>query len=267
MSPGAGSLLESFGAASRRRAEASMAARPLADLEAIIARLPPARPFAARIAAGSGPSPRMIAEMKRASPAGGRLRDDYVPRQIALGYARVGAAALSVLTEPERFQGDLEHLGQVRAAHLPILRKDFLVTPYQVAEARAAGADAVLLIAGLLSGPSLGIMVQAARRYGVEALVEVHDAGDLDRALAEGASTIGVNNRDLRTMEVDLQTAERLAPRIPPGVLRVAESGIRSRRDIDRLLAAGYDAFLVGEALMRAADPGKALWRIMQPQD
>jgi len=146
-----------------------------------------------------------------------------------------------------------------------VLRKDFLVTPYQVAESRVAGADAVLLIAALLTGPSLGIMILAARRYGLEPLVEVHDADELSRAIDLGAGLIGVNNRDLRTFEVDLGRSERLAPKIPKGGVMVAESGIRSRRDIDRLMASGYGVFLIGEALMRERDPGDALWRMMQP--
>ena len=258
-------MLSRFAERSRARAEADMAGQPLAELEELIGSLPPVRPFAARLTRGAGPVPRMIAEMKRASPTAGLMQAEYRPRQIALGYTRVGAAALSVLTEPDHFGGDLSHLSEVRAAHLPVLRKDFLVTPYQVAQSRTHAADAALLIAATLAGPALGIMLSAARRYGIEALVEVHDEEDLRRALDEGASLIGVNNRDLRTMEVDLKACERLAPRIPAGAVAVAESGIRSRADIDRLMACGYEAFLVGEALMRSHDPGDALWRLMQP--
>lgn len=259
------SMLARFAERSRARAQADMAGQPLGDLEDLIGDLPPARPFAARLTRLAGPLPRVIAELKRASPTAGLLRKEYRPRQIALGYTRVGAAALSVLTEPDSFGGELSHLSEVRAAHLPVLRKDFLVTPYQVAQARVHAADAALLIAGLLQGPSLGIMIAAARRYGIEALVEVHDEDDLRRAAGEGASLIGVNNRDLSTMEVDLGTCERLASHVPAGVIAVAESGIRSRADIDRLMGCGYEAFLVGEPLMRADDPGDALWRLMQP--
>jgi indole-3-glycerol phosphate synthase len=259
------SLLDQFGQASRARAEADMLETPLAQFEQLIETFPPVRSLAARLGSGAGRPPRVIAEMKKASPSAGLLREEYMPRQIALGYTRVGASALSVLTEPDRFGGDLSHLVQVRAAHLPVLRKDFLVTPYQVAQSRVAGADAVLLIAALLTGPSLGIMVLAARRYGVESLVEVHDEEEVSRAIDQGAGLIGVNNRDLRTLEVDLRTSERLAPKLPKGGVVVAESGIRSRRDIDRLMQSGYEAFLIGEALMRERDPGDALWKILQP--
>lgn len=259
------SVLERLALASRARAETDMMQRSLSGLEELLEKLPPVRPFSARLTRTAGPLPRVIAEMKRASPSAGTLREPYRPRQIAMGYARVGAAALSVLTEPDEFGGHLDHLSEVRPAHLPILRKDFLVTPYQIAQARVAGADAVLLIAAILNGPSLGIMIHAARRYGAEALVEVHEEEELRRALDAGASLVGVNNRDLRTMEVSLGTAARLAPRIPSDVMMVAESGIRSRADIDRLMAAGYEAFLVGEQLMRSDDPADALWALMQP--
>jgi len=258
-------MLETFAAESKVRAEARMAETPLAALEERVEALPAARPFGARLTRQAGPVPRVIAELKRASPSAGTIREDYAVRQIAFGYARVGAAALSVLTEPRAFGGDLGHLVEARSAHLPLLRKDFLVTPYQVAESRAAAADAVLLIAGILPGASLGLMMSAARRYGVEALVEVHDADELARAIDEGASLVGVNNRNLRTMEVDLETSIRLAPRIPAGTIAVSESGIRSRGDIDRLMSAGYEALLIGEAAMRGPDPGDALWRMLQP--
>jgi indole-3-glycerol phosphate synthase len=260
------SALTRLGAASRARAELEMAQRPLAQLEEIIEHLPPVRPFAARLRRGAGPLPRVIAELKRASPSAGMMRESYSPLLIARGYTRVGAAALSVVTEPSEFGGHLDHVHEVRPAHLPILRKDFLVTPYQIAQSRVAGADAVLLIAALLEGPALGIMAQAARRYGIEALVEVHDEADLARALDQEATMIGVNNRDLATMQVDLATCVKLAPRIPDGIVAVAESGIKQRADIDRMMAAGYAAILVGEALMKAPDPGDALWKMLQPE-
>lgn len=259
-------MLDRFGAASRARFEAALRQRSLAQLEDVIGQIPPARPFAARLTPQAGPLPRVVAEMKRSSPSAGPLRADYAPRRIALGYARVGAAALSVLTEPDGFGGDLSHLQQARAAHLPILRKDFLVTPYQIAESRVEGADAVLLIVALLPGPALGLMLHAARRYAIEALVEVHDEEELARASGEGASLIGVNNRDLRTMTVSLETSLRLAPRLPRSAVAVAESGIRSRSDLERLAEAGYAAFLIGEALMRADDPGDALWRLTRAE-
>ena len=258
--------LEDLARSSEERAREGMGKHPLEEYEALIETFPAARPFAARLEKDAGPLPRMIAELKRRSPSAGLLRDPYVPRQLAIGYARAGAAALSVLTEPTGFDGDIAHLVEVRPAHLPVLRKDFLVTRWQLAESRVAGADAVLLIAALLpggaQGGALGAMLAAARQYGMEALVEVHDEEELARALDAGATTIGVNNRNLRTLEVDLSTCERLAAGIPKGVLAVAESGIGSRRDIDRLMRCGYSAFLVGEALMRSHDPGDALWRL-----
>lgn len=260
-------ILDRFAAASRGRAESDMMARSLADLESVIESLPPARPFAARLTRGAGPVPRIIAEMKRASPSAGVLRAEYRPRQLAMGYARVGAAALSVLTEPEEFGGDLDHITEARPAHLPILRKDFIVTPYQVAQGRVAGADAVLLIAAILRGPALGILLAAARRYGIEALVEVHDEEELKRVVDAGASMIGVNNRDLRSLEVDLGTAARLAPLVPSDIVMVAESGIQERADLGRLMAVGYEAFLIGEHLMRSDDPADALWRLMHPEE
>jgi indole-3-glycerol phosphate synthase len=259
------SHLERLGRASRARAEREMKDHPLADFEDLIARLPPPRPFAERLSPSAGPVPRVIGEMKRASPSAGTLRETYNPLLIARGYTRVGAAAVSVLTEPDEFGGELDHLSEVRPAHLPVLRKDFLVTPYQVAQSRAAGADAVLLIAALLEGPALSNMLLASRRYGVESFVEVHGEEDLARAIDVGADVIGVNNRDLHTMQVDLGTSERLARRLPDGVIKVSESGIRNRADLDRLMSAGYKAFLIGETLMRAHDPGDALWRIMTP--
>lgn len=259
------SHLERLGRASKTRAEREMAEHPLAEFEEMIERLPATRPFAQRLSAAAGPVPRIIGELKRSSPSAGTLRESYNPLLIARGYTRVGAAAVSVLTEPDEFGGELDHLSEVRPAHLPVLRKDFLVTPYQVAQSRAAGADAVLLIAALLEGPALANMLLAARRYGLESMVEVHDEEDLNRAIDEGAAVIGVNNRDLHTMQVDLATSERLAACFPEGVIKVAESGIRERADLERLMKAGYEAFLIGESLMRANDPGDALWRIMTP--
>jgi len=258
-------MLEDLGRASRARAESDMKDRPLFDLEALIETFPPSRKFSARLRRDAGPAPRIIAGMERSTPGGGPPRRIYRPRQIAMGYARVGAAAISVMTEPEQFGGDLDHISEARPAHLPILRNDFLVTPYQVAQSRVAGADAVLLIAGLLAGGALGIMINAAQRYGVEALVEIHDDETLERAMTAGADLVAVNSREPGAMRIDLDAGLRLCSKIGPGAVRVARGGIGSRADVDRLSAAGYDALFVGGQLMRADDPADALWALMQP--
>ena len=202
----------------------------------------------------------VIAECKRASPSRGTIAADYDPARIAVAYERAGAAAISVLTEASRFGGSLADLAAVRAAvTTPLLRKDFIIDAYQLHEARAWGADAVLLIVAALRQHELVALHRGAIELGLAALVEVHDECDLDRALAAGARVIGVNNRNLRTLQVDLAASYRLAPLLPAGVIRVSESGIRSRDDLARLGAAGYHAVLVGERLMTAADPGAAL--------
>lgn len=202
----------------------------------------------------------VIAEFKRRSPSRGVLREDLHPVRVAQGYEIAGAAALSILTEEEYFGGSLDDLQQARyATLLPTLRKDFIVDPYQVREAWIAGADAVLVIVAVLSDRELRGLQQTARELGLEALVEVHDRQELDRALDAGAQVVGVNNRDLRTMEVRLETALELVASIPDEVVAVAESGIRTGADVRRLREAGFDAFLVGEHLMRSPDPGDAL--------
>jgi indole-3-glycerol phosphate synthase/phosphoribosylanthranilate isomerase len=202
----------------------------------------------------------VIAEFKRRSPSRGAIRADADPARVARAYEAGGAAALSVLTDEPFFGGSLEDLARVRAAaSLPVLRKDFIVDPYQVAESAAAGADAVLLIVAALPGPELGALHAAAAEAGLEVLVEVHDRAELARARGIGARVIGVNSRDLRTMTVDLRTALGLAAGIPDDVVAVAESGIRTPEDVRRLRDAGYDAFLVGEHLMAHADPAAAL--------
>jgi indole-3-glycerol phosphate synthase len=204
--------------------------------------------------------PAVIAELKRASPSRGVIRADYDPPTHARAFQAAGAAALSVLTDERFFHGHLDHLAAVRAAVvLPCLRKDFLVDPYQVDEARAYGADAVLVIAAATAGALGSELLAAAREAGLDALVEVHDERELDWALAAGARLVGVNNRDLATFVTSLETTERLAPRVPPDVLLVAESGMRSSADLRRMVAAGARAVLVGEAFMAAPDPGAAL--------
>jgi indole-3-glycerol phosphate synthase len=202
----------------------------------------------------------VIAEIKKASPSRGVLAADFVPARIAEMYQRGGAAALSVLTDGPFFQGSLADLEGARAAvDLPVLRKDFTIAPEHVLEAAAHGADAILLIAAILTEREMRDFREMAAQYGMAALVEVHSAEELDPAIASGAEIIGVNNRDLRTFEVTLETSLRLAERMPSGVVRVSESGIHSAADVQRLRAAGYTSFLVGEHLMKAADPAAAL--------
>ena len=206
----------------------------------------------------------IIAELKKASPSRGPIRATLHVGAIASGLEQAGAVALSVLTEEQFFHGGLCDLAEASAAtHLPCLRKDFMVDEFQLLEAKAGGADAVLLILSALDDSEFSRFHERSRELGLDVLCEVHDEGELGRALSLGAEIIGVNNRDLRTFAVDLGTAERLAPKIPAGVLRVAESGIKSGDDIRRLRACGYDAFLVGESLMRADKPATALAKML----
>ncbi len=253
-----GDLLLTIVAATRTIVEVRQAAVPLRALEATITRTPQGDAFAAALT--SSPSPRVIAECKRRSPSRGILRNDYDPAAHAIAYARAGAAAVSVLTEPTFFDGNLDHLRRVRAAvTVPLLRKDFVISDYQLIEAAASGADAALLIAGALDDTDLRGLLDRGSQLGLALLVEVHDVTELKRALDAGASIIGVNSRDLRTLSVDLGVLDAIAPALPDGMIAVAESGIRTRADIDRLTACGYDAFLVGERLIAQPDPGDAL--------
>jgi indole-3-glycerol phosphate synthase len=211
-------------------------------------------------------APAIIAEIKRASPSKGLIRSDFDPVWIAGRYAAAGASALSVLTEEHFFQGSLQYLESIRAAvPIPLLRKDFTIDPYQVSEARAWGADAVLLIAAILDDAALRDLHATARGLDLDVLVEVHSEEELERVRDLGATLIGVNNRDLRTFVTRLATAEWLRPLMPPGVTAVAESGIETPADIARLRRAGYDVFLIGESLMRAPDPGEALAALLAP--
>jgi indole-3-glycerol phosphate synthase len=206
------------------------------------------------------PGLRVIAECKRRSPSRGILRHDYAPAAIASAYARAGAAAISVLTEPTFFDGSLEHLAAVRAAvDLPLLRKDFIVSTFQLVEARAAGADAVLLIVAALTDRELSKLLAEAATHGLGTLVEAHNATELRRALGAGATVVGVNCRDLRTLSVDPGVFEAVAREWPDGTLAVAESGIRSAADASTLAEIGYRGFLIGERFMSEADPGAAL--------
>lgn len=213
-----------------------------------------------RAALAARPAPAVIAELKRASPSRGVIRTHYDPPAHARAYEAAGAAALSVLTDERFFQGHLDHLAAVRGAvGLPCLRKDFLVDPYQVDEARAHGADAVLVIAAAGSPALRTELLAAAAEAGLDALVEVHDERELEWAAAAGATLVGVNNRDLGTFVTTLETTERLAPLVPAGALLVAESGLHSSADVRRMVSAGARAVLVGEAFMAAPDPGAAL--------
>jgi indole-3-glycerol phosphate synthase len=214
-----------------------------------------------------GEARHIIAEVKRASPSQGLIRQDFDPVGIAKEFAAHGASALSVLTEERYFQGSLLYLERInREVSLPLLRKDFIVDGYQLLEARSFGADAVLLIAALLDLTLLQELQDQARDLSLDALVEVHTEDELDRALKAKARLVGINNRDLQTFEVKLETTERLAPLIPTGVLVVCESGIESLEQINKLEKLGVRRFLVGETLMRAADPGKKLEELLGRQ-
>jgi indole-3-glycerol phosphate synthase len=240
-------------AVARRRA-----ALPLTALQADAERIAAARaagsprPFAAAL---GRPGLSIIAEHKRRSPSAGLIREGVALADVVGAYERAGAAALSILTEEANFAGSLDDLSAARVATgLPILRKDFVVDPYQVPEALAAGADAILLIVAALDPAALAELSAAADALGLDTLVEVHDAAELEIAAAMGARIIGINNRDLTTLEVDTERTFGLLPAIPDGTLVVAESGFRTRAQLERLDAAGVDAVLVGEALMRAPD-------------
>lgn len=257
-------VLQRIVAVKREEVAAAKRAIPAHEIEARARAAAPARDFVgaigARRAAGR---PAVIAEIKRASPSKGLLRENFDPAAIARSYEAGGATCLSVLTDRQFFQGAPEHLGAARAAcALPALRKDFVLEPYQVYEARALGADCILLIAAALPPEAMRELEEVARELGMAVLVEIHDAAELDAALALRTPLLGINNRNLRTFETRLKTTLDLLERIPPERIVVAESGILAPGDADRLWQRGVGAFLVGEAFMRAADPGKALGRL-----
>jgi indole-3-glycerol phosphate synthase len=262
-------ILERIVAGKRQELERRRRDEPLGILRTRLAQgAPPTRSLAQAL---RGPSLALIAEVKRASPSRGVLRADLNAQALARAYAGRGAAAISVLTEEEHFQGSLADLIAVRAVldgrgepRPPLLRKDFLFDAYHLYEARAYGADAVLLIAAILNPGLLAKLLALAHRLGLECLVEVHDEPELERALTADAQIIGINNRDLRTFEVDLAVSERLRPIIPADRVVVAESGIHTRADVERLRALGVNAVLIGEALVAADDPAAKMRELLR---
>ena len=262
--PIAADLLETIVAATRRIVEVRQAAEPIAAL-ADRAGGVPARATTFVDALSGLDDFNIIAECKRRSPSKGVLRADYDPVAIAAGYAAAGAAAVSVLTEPTFFDGSLDHLAAVRAAvEVPLLRKDFIVSEYQLLEAKAAGADAVLLIVAALRPPEVKVLHDHATRLGLDALVEVHDARELAIAIDAGARIVGVNNRNLHTLEVDVHASEQLIAGMPRDVIAVSESGLGTADDLTRLRDLGYRAFLIGERFMTAPDPAKAVAALLE---
>ncbi len=256
-----GTILDRIVEARRARLERRRRELPLAELRRQAEGAPPVRDFAAAL---TGKAINVIAELKKASPSAGVLRQDYDVPALALKLEQAGAAALSVLTEGDFFLGSLDHLRRARQATcLPVLRKDFVMDEWQVWEARAAGADAFLLIAAILENAALGELVALGQHLGMEALVEVHAREELAGVVDAGARIVGVNNRDLRNFEVRLATSFELAEAIPDECVAVSESGLRSTDDLKRLRAAGFDAFLIGEHLMRSPDPAAALQELL----
>jgi len=255
------SKLEEMTAAARRELAV---AKDQADLEALEKRARAHAPRGFRDALRRASGAAVIAELKKASPSKGLIRADFPVAELARELESAGAAALSVLTNERYFQGSLSNLATASAAtRIPCLRKDFIVDDFQIIEARAQGADAVLLIVAALSPTELTELGATAREWGLDVLCEVHDAKELELALDAGFELIGVNSRNLHTFQVDLNTCLELALLMPAGVVKVAESGIESREDMLRLRQAGYDAFLIGESLMRAASPGMALRELL----
>jgi len=259
-------ILDKIVATKREEVARAKCETPEAVLREQIDRAPPVRDFFAALSVG--PPIRLIAEVKKASPSKGVIRDDFDPVAIASIYQRRGAACISVLTDRPYFQGSLEYLRRIRAAvDLPLLRKDFIIDPYQVVEARAAGADAVLLIAECLEGDSLARLHDAILDLGMTPLVELYEPANLARVLHVGARLVGVNNRDLRTFETDLEHTLRLRSQIPVDRVVVGESGIRTRQDVQRLEAAGVQAMLVGETLMARPDIAEAVDELLGNAD
>lgn len=256
-------ILDRIVDAKTSRLRLARAQTPMAELIGRCEQLrPQARSFAGNLRRANAIN--IIAEIKHRSPSKGIIREDFDPSRIAASYREAGAAAMSVLCEEDFFGGSLDHLRTIRASvDTPLLRKDFLFDDYQLYEARAAGADAVLLIVAILDDDLLSRLIAKAAQLNLDALIEVHTADEMQRAVKAGAKIIGVNNRDLTSFDVDLETSLRLAPLASEGAILVSESGIASAADIKRLRAAGYSAFLIGERFMRAADPGAALKQLI----
>ena len=247
------SVLSEILAAKRTEVDCARNRIPNAEMEKRIADLPPARDFHAALTAAARPS--LIAEVKKASPSKGVIREDFAPVEIARVYAAGGAACLSVLTDEQYFGGHLSFLAAIRSSvELPLLRKDFIIDDYQILESRAAGADAILLIVAALTVTEIEWMLVGSRALGMAAIVEVHDSDELEIAISTSARIIGINNRDLHTFRTTLNVTEELVPRIPGDRIIVSESGIYTRADVDRLARAGVHAILVGESLMREPD-------------
>ena len=261
-------ILDNIVSTRRRALEETRLAVPLKQVQEQAAARQERRDFAAALAPAAGPGApsglRVIAELKRASPSRGLLRQQYRRREIAMGYAGAGAAALSVLTEEQYFLGSTRDLTEVReAVEIPLLRKDFILESYQVYESVAAGADALLLIVAILPEHDLRSLLDLCHQLRIAALVEVHTEEELERAIGAGARIIGVNNRNLKTLEVNLETSLELRAKMPPGCLAVSESGIKTAGDLRRISAAGFAAVLIGERLMTRPDPGQALSQLL----
>ena len=245
-----------------------MREHPASEVEALAKAAPQARDFAAALRRGSGDPMRFICEFKRASPSAGPIAEGAEPEPVVRAYEEAGASAISVLTDRVYFDGRLEFLSRVhKTVKIPVLRKDFIIHPYQIAEARAHGADAVLLIVSALDASQLSELYQCTREWGLRALVEVHNEAEAERAAAIGAEIIGVNHRNLATFEIDLGLTARLARSMPADCILVGESGIRGRDDVAQLRFAGAHAVLIGERLMRAKDPGTALLKMRDSND
>jgi indole-3-glycerol phosphate synthase len=253
-------ILDRIGRYKLDEIRASKARRPLLGIEAAARQAPAVRPFAGSLLARIGKgAPALIGEIKKASPSKGLIRADFDPASLARAYEAGGATCLSVLTDAPSFAGAAEHLTAARSAtSLPVLRKDFMLDPYQVAEARSWGADCILIILAQVEDATAGELAAAAESWGMDAIAEVHDEAEMERAAGLACRLIGINNRNLKTFETTLATTERLAPLVPPGRIAISESGIFTHADLERLGDCGVRAFLVGESLMRQADVARA---------